>query len=412
MIKTLKALSFIIFISLITACTDKFLEIHTATVTKMQVTAHYTNMAYATYSDALVTAKKLQNTVELFISSPSQENLDLAKQAWFEARVPYGQTEVFRFGNPNVDAWEGKVNAWPLDEGLIDYVDDDSYEFEDGNRYGQANIISGNKPISSEALRSYHEIGSAEVNVATGYHAIEFLLWGQDLNKKPTDAGLRPYTDYLIGEDCTHGNCERRAQYLSKVTSLLVSDLKDMVNDWAPGKNNYRKRFLALEPDAALRIILFGMGSLSLGELAGERLNVSLLAHSQEDEHSCFSDNTHVDANENARGIQNIYLGHYQRIDGSVIKGPSVADLVAQSNSELAQKFANQMQTTMKKALVITNAARAGEAFDQQIKAGNKIGNERIRAMIIALKSQAATLQNIANEIGIKELSPQSSDSL
>jgi putative iron-regulated protein len=185
-----------------------------------------------------------------------------------------------------------------------------------------------------------------------------------------------------------------------------------MVNDWAPGKNNYRKRFLALEPDAALRIILFGMGSLSLGELAGERLNVSLLAHSQEDEQSCYSENKHVDANEKDPGIQNIYLGHYQRIDGSVIKGPSVADLVAQSNSELAQKFANQMQTTMKKALVITNAARAGEAFDQQIKAGNKIGNERIRAMIIALKNQAATLQNIANEIGIKELSPQSSDSL
>jgi len=412
MTKTSKALSFIFFLSLISACANKSLVIPSATVTREQVNSHYTNIAYATYSDALITAKKLQSTIKQFISSPNQNNLNLAKQAWFEARVPYGQTEVFRFGNPNVDTWEGRVNAWPLDEGLIDYVDEDSYEFEDGNRYGQANIISGNQAISIEALRNFHEMGGAEVNVATGYHAIEFLLWGQDLNEKPTDAGLRSYTDYLTNGDCTHGNCERRAQYLSQVTSLLVNDLKDMVNDWAPGKNNYRKSFLSLEPEAALRIILFGMGSLSLGELAGERLNVSLLAHSQEDEHSCFSDNTHVDVNENARGIQNIYLGRYQRVDGSVINGPSIANLVAQSNNELAQQFTNEMQTTMKKSLEITNAARAGEAFDQQIKAGNKAGNERIRAMIIALKHQAATLQTVANEIGIKELSPQSSDSL
>jgi len=402
---------FILAASLMAACSNTVLDKSTQTVSKNQVVEHYTEIAYATYSDALVTAITMQKAIKRFIAAPSKDNLKQARKAWLAARIPYGQTEVFRFGNANVDEWEGKVNAWPLDEGLIDYVNLDSYEFEDGNRYGQANIISGTQAITMESLRGFHEIGGSEVNVATGYHAIEFLLWGQDLNQHPSDAGLRSYTDYLSGKNCTHDNCERRAQYLAVVTDLLVSDLKEMVNDWAPGQNNYRKTFVEQPSDTALRMMLFGMGSLSLGELAGERLNVPLLAHAQEDEHSCFSDNTHIDAAENARGIQNIYLGRYRRIDGSIINGSSLADLAAQSNANLAQQLTEEMQSTMAKSADIINAANTGEAFDQQIMAGNTQGNQRIRAMIIALKQQATTLQNLANAMGIKNLTPENSDS-
>ena len=61
--------------------------------------------------------------INAFLNNTTETNLRKLKTSWLEARKVYQQTEVFRFGNPIVDDWEGKVNAWPLDEGLIDYVD-------------------------------------------------------------------------------------------------------------------------------------------------------------------------------------------------------------------------------------------------------------------------------------------------
>ena len=152
-----------------------------AAVNAKDVIENYVTIAHAAYSDSLATANTLKGRIEAFVSSPSEETFQAAKEAWLEARIPYGQTEVFRFGNANVDEWEGKVNAWPLDEGLIDYVAD-AYEYEDGNKFATANIISGKEKIDTALLESYHEKGGSEANVATGYHAVEFLLWGQEIS--------------------------------------------------------------------------------------------------------------------------------------------------------------------------------------------------------------------------------------
>ena len=370
----------------------------------------YVNIAHATFSDSLSTAKQLKVSVDALINAPSEQTLKAAKAAWFAARVPYGQTEAFRFGNPNVDDWEGKVNAWPLDEGLIDYVDS-SYEHEDGNQFGDANIIAGKTPITEALLTSYHEKGGSEANVATGYHAIEFLLWGQDLNKQPSDAGTRPYTDYVVGEGCTNGNCERRAQYLSAATDLLVKDLTEMVADWAPEKSNYRKTFLALDEKEAMRRMLFALGSLSLGELAGERINVALLAHSQEDEHSCFSDNTHIDIAENARGIQNIFNGQYRRSNGDTFTGPSLAGLIAQTDPKLSQSLISKLNSSQQSAKSVVDAAKNGEHFDQQIMPDNQAGNARVQSVINALRAQTADIEASASVLGISNLNPETSDS-
>ena len=267
-------------IGLTTLLLTLFTPLHAEPVTPKAVIQTYANIAYANYSDSLSTAKILQDKIKALIAKPSEQTQQDAKQAWLSARQPYGQTEVFRFGNPNVDQWEGQVNAWPLDEGLIDYVNDDLYDHEEGNRYANANIIASKEPLTAELLKSYQEKGGSEANVATGYHAIEFLLWGQDLNEKPNTAGQRPYTDYVSGSGCTHSNCERRAQYLQIVTDLLVSDLQTMVEAWSENKkDNYRAALLAVDEKEALRRMLFGMGSLSLGELAGQRMNVALLAN-------------------------------------------------------------------------------------------------------------------------------------
>ena len=111
-----------------------------------EVLETYSNIAEATYEDSLILAKELKETVMALIALPTEMNLQLAKNAWIAARVPYQQTEAYRFGNAIVDDWEGKVNAWPLDEGLIDYVDFDSYGTEsDENVLYTANVIANTK---------------------------------------------------------------------------------------------------------------------------------------------------------------------------------------------------------------------------------------------------------------------------
>jgi putative iron-regulated protein len=374
------------------------------------VKENYTTIALATFSDSLNTAKRLKLSVDAFVSNPSEVNFKSTKKAWLNARVPYGQSEVFRFGNPNVDEWEGQVNAWPLDEGLIDYVAT-SYEHEDGNEFAAANIISGKEKIDVALLESFHEKGGSEANVATGYHAIEFLLWGQDLNETPTSAGNRRFTDYAKGNACTNGNCDRRGEYLKVSSQLLVSNLQDMVADWQPEKDNYRQTFMKLNDKEALRRMLFGMGSLSLGELAGERINVALLAHSQEDEHSCFSDNTHTDIAENARGIRNIFNGEYTRVDATKVIGASLANLVATKDQKLSESLIAKLIATEKSIDQIVNAANSGERFDQQISSQNKIGNDRIKAVIASLRNQTIDIEAVARTLGVTDLNSETSES-
>ena len=160
-------------------------------VERSDVLDTYADIAAAKYGDSLTTAQTLQAAVNALVADPSAEALQAAKGAWFAARVPYQQSEVYRFGNPIVDDWEGKVNAWPLDEGLIDYVDASYGGPSDENEFAALNIVanpmftlSGSEidatAITPELLaETLHEADGVEANVATGYHAIEFLLWGQ-----------------------------------------------------------------------------------------------------------------------------------------------------------------------------------------------------------------------------------------
>ncbi|MEB8432736.1 peptidase [Cocleimonas sp. KMM 6892] len=405
-----KTLLVAISASLLSLASLSTLPAYAKEVSNKEVIENYATIALAGFSDSLNSAKKLKLEIDAFVANPSEASFKAAKQAWLAARVPYGQTEVFRFGNPNVDEWEGQVNAWPLDEGLIDYVAS-NYEHEDGNQFAAANIVSGKEKIDAALLKSFHEKGGSEANVATGYHAIEFLLWGQDLNKDPKSAGTRSYTDYAKGKDCTNGNCDRRAEYLTAAAQLLVTDLQDMVADWQADKDNYRATFMKLSEKEALRRMLFGMGSLSLGELAGERINVALLAHSQEDEHSCFSDNTHTDIAENARGINNVFNGRYSRIDGTTIKGASLAQLVEAKDKKLSDSLKTKLTTTENKINAIVKAANSGEHFDQQIKSENKAGNARIQAVIESLRNQTVDIEATAKVLGISNLNSETSES-
>ncbi len=350
----------------------------------------YADIALAGYEDALTTARALDAATDALIASPSDETLLAARAAWIASRPSYQQTEAFRFGNAIVDAWEGKVNAWPLDEGLIDYVDASYGAESDENGLYTANVIANARisidgqevdatEITPEFLAStLQEAGGIESNVATGYHAVEFLLWGQDLNGTGPGAGDRPFTDYS-----TEADAARRAQYLDAATDLLVTDLEEMVAAWAEGGE--ARTALA---ETGLSTILTGMGSLSFGELAGERMKLGLLLHDPEEEHDCFSDNTHASHLNDGIGIRNVYLGRYVRVDGSVVEGPSISALVAARDAALDAEIRSQLDDSVAKLQAIADRAAGGEAYDQQIGEGNAEGNATVQAAIDALIAQ------------------------
>lgn len=388
-------------------------------VTPQQVVSHYADLAHNTYTDALKSAKQLNEAVDTLLASPTPEALASARQAWRQARVSYQQSEVFRFGNPVVDDWEGQLNAWPLDEGLIDYVAEDRYEHELGNAGATANIIASESitvggeevdvsELTPELLASLNEVGGSEANVATGYHAIEFLLWGQDLHGYDPGAGEREATDFAQDDTCTNGHCDRRRAYLDAVTDLLVSDLEWMVDQWAPGNDdNYRSELLAASPQEGLRRILFGMGSLSLGELAGERMKVALEANSYEDEHDCFSDNTHNSHYYNGQGIQNAYTGHFERMDGTNFDGPSVEDLLKQSDPKLSATLSQEIDASMSALGELKSRAESNDdpmTFDMMIAPGNEEGATLVNNAILALVTQTGSIEKAAIDLGVDDL--------
>lgn len=373
----------------------------------------YIVLAQAVYEDSLISARALQSRIDALLEGPSPQTLAAARDAWRAARVPYQQSETFRFANPEIDDWEGKVNAWPLDEGLIDYVADD-YFHEMGNIGAQLNIIANPvitiggqevdaRDISPALIESLHEFGGSEANVASGYHAIEFLLWGQDLNGTEPGAGERPHTDYLTGDACTHGHCDRRRAYLKAVTQLLIDDLGSMVARWQPGADLYKK-YRAMTENDVLSSMVFSIGSLSLGELAGERMKVALEANSTEDEHDCFSDNTHWSHYYNALGMQNLYLGQYQRIDGSRVGGPSLAHVANERAPEAAKILQQAMAQSVEKIHALVEAAEDSSSpmkFDQMIAEGNTRGHALVGDAINALVAQTAALESLAKAMDV-----------
>jgi putative iron-regulated protein len=390
--------------------------------TPKDVLTIYADIAQAGYTDSLDTARTLKLAVDSFLAQPTDDNLRGARAAWIAARIPYMQTEAYRFGNAIVDDWEGRVNSWPLDEGLIDYVSS-SYGTESAeNALYTANVIAnktliiGGKKLDTskitKELLSGHlqEAGGVEANVATGYHAVEFLLWGQDLNGTGPGNGNRPASDYDL-KKCTNGNCGRRGEYLRTVTDLLVDDLAWMAAQWAPG-GEARKHLMDGSDEAGLTAIMTGLGSLSYGELAGERMKLGLMIHDPEEEHDCFSDNTHASHFFDALGIRNVYLGTYRRADRSLVSGPSISELVKAKSPEVDAEVRAKLDATMDAMNTLYLRALTTESYDQMIGEGNDEGNAVVQHAIDALLDQTKSLERAVATLDLKTITFEGSDSL
>ncbi len=405
------------------------------------------DIALATYNDSVETAELLQTALATFETNTTQDNLDAAKKAWLVSREPYGQTEVYRFRLSPIDSTnysdedgpEGDINAWPLGEALIDYVitgtdfGDDQVAVTD-HQTGVVEPIPGNNIINSteieinSALLANTATADDEHDVIAGYHAIEFLLWGQDLNldaSADTEAsremstggdvldsgGHRPLSDFT-----TDQYAARRHAYLEVAVVKLIADLERVRDGWL-ADSSYRMAFVSVvnETEAKVKLaeILTGMGTLSEGELAGERMQISFSANSQEDEHSCFSDNTHRDIFLNAKGVSNSYYGDYAGYDSDL---DGVDDVTSRAvsgyglDSYLADVELTGRATTMAEALSLTEtntlaidrSARVdGMPVDNLIMDANRNQDNPMYAAILSLSAQSSLIAGIATDLGI-----------
>jgi putative iron-regulated protein len=380
----------------LTACVAPLLLVSCGTTgvpTNAQVApvlATYADILHASYEDSLVRGRVLDVAVDALVTAPTDELLEHARDAWVASRPPYLQSEIGRYyGGPIDDPdndIDGRVNSWPLDEAYLDYVQGPPPGFEDLVG-GLVNDEAALPIIDDTSLAALNGEG-AEENVSLGYHAVEFLLWGQDLYEN--SAGRRPASDFVDG---MRDNADRRRDYVMAATDILVSDLEFLEGEWRAGEDNYRAGFVALDAHEGLTRLFTAILNLSGVELAGERLLVAWRSSEQEDEHSCFSDTTTQDAIYDQLGLENAYLGRYERIDGTMVSGPSLSDLVRARDPELDASI----RTALAASLEATRAIPA--PFDQALISME--GRMAIRDAIDAIQAQTELFNDAARLLGV-----------
>jgi putative iron-regulated protein len=362
------------------------------TADKPAVVKNYAAVVRANYDDALAQMKLLQKAVDAFVATPSQATMEAAKAAWVAARPSYIQSEAFRFYNGPIDnettGTEGMINGWPIDENYIDYVVGEA----------ESGIINKKKAdatfefpaITKEIILEQNEKGG-EKNLSTGWHAIEFLLWGQDIGAdgKPNNAGtgVRPYTDFTNGG--TAKNQDRRRTYLKVATDLMVEQFAAIAAQWNPAPGTYATKMIEGDPDAALGNMLKGIGSLAGTELPKERMNNAYETKEQEEEHSCFSDTTSADLINNAQGIENVYLGKY-----GATTGASISDLVKAKDPALDTK----MRADLTAALDATKAIP--KPFDTAI-VDEGGGRAKVKASIDSWAAVTSDIVAVSTALGV-----------
>lgn len=401
---------------------------------KRQVLQGYRRLAHWSYEAAYHSTGRLKSRIVELLAEPSQSNLLLAQQAWREAHRDYSQTEAFRFGNWIVDDWEGGVNAWPVDEGLLDYVAD-PYAASPTNPLARHNLVSRRdievNGITLDAtrldwtqLKFIHGGSHVEANVVLGYHAIEFLLWGQDLRQTVVGAGQRPWTDFSSDASlCTSGtqtapleHCQRRRRLLQVMVEHLYAQLGDMALNWAGNSpTSYGLHLVSGDVDEGLRRMLFGLIRLAGDEMAGERMQVALLTHAPEEEQDCFSDDSHQSAYHNAVGIQNVYYGRYRNAgyrNGEGYQAPaSLAALARQVDAPLAARIEQALADTERVLATLRQQGEGGQPFDLLIQPGNAAGAQRVEQAMAALQAQAQQLEALGERLALGPLNPRAASS-
>lgn len=342
---------------------------------KREVVHHHAAWSHQLYTRVHARAVAMHKQIVKLTEAPNAANLAAAKKAWLHARELYGRTETLRFHDGPIETREPLLNAWPIDEAYVDYVE---------GRPGCGIVQDADRfPTLAAPLLVLANERGGEANICVGWHAIEFLLWGQDLSA--TGPGVRPFTDFVVGEG---KNARRRGEYLRAVSGLLVQHLGELKHEWAPGAK-YRTRF-EKDVEGSVRRILIGVTVLTAFELGGERMVVAYETQDQEQEHSCFSDNTWQDFVSNQLGLMAVVFGG--EVDGK--RGPGLIELI-RGERELADALEASLRRTEKALRAIP------KPFDQAFLGDDDSpGRKAMLHAIESLEQQTEVLLIVGKQLG------------
>lgn len=316
-----------------------------------QVVASYISHVQQLYKQCLQEVKNLKVSVKDFLKTPNEKTHSATKEAWKKAKLTYAKTEAFRFYGGPIDDSEGGpeplINSWPIDESYIDYVEGAP----------QSGIIQNPKLFPNLDLKFAVSMNekNGEKNISTGFHAIEFLLWGQDLSTQ--GPGQRPFTDYITSTQNPHA--VRRGQYLTVLVNLLEDQFVTLNKQWEPSK--YPKKLIGSEPAESLRRILTGLSTLSLDEMAGERMTVALDGNDQENEQNCFSDLSIEDLIANQEGILEVYLADRGNMSLHQALETSQPKLATQLKAHLEKTFLQLKEVSKPFDVIIASSSKDSE---------------------------------------------------
>ncbi|MEE3176190.1 MAG: imelysin family protein [Verrucomicrobiota bacterium] len=349
---------------------------------KQLFVSNYSNIAEAASRSALSQGRILKEAISAFVKDPKAETHLLAKVSWMQARLPFLQSEFSRMiverGEVNHDI-SNLLNGWPIDPGLIDYT----------AKVPGENIINNKEKypsITTELLRSIN-LKAGKSGFTTGYHVIEFLLWGEDSER--SSSGKRSFKDY---DKSNSELAKRRADYLVACCDLLIEDLENLVSEWDhESKNNLRSHLESMPSDQAIRKILRMVSVLADG-LAESQIGSIISKESVFKEQSTFSDTTHFDFLHTVAGISNLAAGAYVGLDGKLqVMGLGLIGLAEQAPNARAEKIRSLINDAMKSAQAFKGPF---DQFNQDEK--NVTGSEK---STITLKALSESLHAFAKEI-------------
>jgi len=267
-----------------------------------QVSA-YVDLVSKTYVEAQSAAVALRDAIVALQESPSEEKLEAARMAWLDARAAYLRTEAFLFYAGPVDGPGGplpRLNAWPVDPAIIDGLLSDTAQ--------------------SLGFRSLAQLNRVEppVNVTTGLHVIEYLLWGVE--------------DGVSAE--TFASQPRRGEYAASAAQLLANDLGFLASAWAPDANNYRASVESMDQRNALGRAFNGMTVLVGYEMPLRRIGAGLFPANKNFQPSPFSNTSELDNRYAFEGAKRVYFE------------TGIDRLVAATDEALATKIAAGFERT------------------------------------------------------------------
>jgi len=167
-----------------------------------------------------------------FLEFPSQSLLLQLQGTWnsahqlFSACLIYQQPIPFSFETTFLTTLN-QIESWPIQGGYIDYLQ--GYEHT-----GLINDLTVD--INLPVLKEQHKLTDS-FDVSLGFHALEFILWGDTLERSSDDFEASEPDFSNIGYETNAKN--RRRAYLLAVVSQIDDQVAQLQSRWDSADNSF-----------------------------------------------------------------------------------------------------------------------------------------------------------------------------